>query len=103
MPFTEIDLSHMPAKDVDIELEKRLKDIQANHDLVDGSIFRCVYVSLGEKSPDKLFITIHHMAIDGLSWRILLEDIVTAYETRVTGREIQLPAKTTSFKQWTDK
>jgi non-ribosomal peptide synthase protein (TIGR01720 family) len=47
-----------------------------------------------------LVIVIHHMAIDGVSWRVLLEDLQTAYQQLAAGAPLQLPAKTTSFKAW---
>jgi non-ribosomal peptide synthase protein (TIGR01720 family) len=47
-----------------------------------------------------LLIVIHHLVIDGVSWRILLDDIQTAYGQLADEEEIQLPAKTTSFKEW---
>ena len=42
------------------------------------------------------------MVVDGVSWRILLEDLQTAYLQLSQGQEIQLAAKTTSFKQWAE-
>ncbi|MBD2517741.1 amino acid adenylation domain-containing protein, partial [Nostoc sp. FACHB-973] len=41
--------------------------------------------------------------VDGVSWRILLEDLQTAYEQLSLGQAIQLPAKTTSFKNWAQR
>ncbi|MBD2520823.1 amino acid adenylation domain-containing protein, partial [Nostoc sp. FACHB-973] len=41
--------------------------------------------------------------VDGVSWRILLEDLQTAYEQLSLGQAIQLPAKTTSFKDWAQR
>ena len=43
---------------------------------------------------------IHHWVVDGVSWRILLEDLETAYQQAVQQKAIQLPAKTTSWKEW---
>jgi amino acid adenylation domain-containing protein/non-ribosomal peptide synthase protein (TIGR01720 family) len=42
----------------------------------------------------QLFIAIHHLAMDGVSWRILIEDIETAY------KGLPLPEKTASFADW---
>lgn len=42
----------------------------------------------------------HHLAVDAVSWRILLEDFQTAYEQLKRGKAALLPAKTTSFRQW---
>ncbi|MBN1481967.1 amino acid adenylation domain-containing protein [candidate division KSB1 bacterium] len=103
VPFQVFDLMSLSDAEAAKALEVHMRELQSNHDVMHGPIFRCAYFNMGEGRPDKLFITIHHMAIDGLSWRILLEDIVHAYDTAVNGQEIQLPAKTTSFKQWATK
>lgn len=52
---------------------------------------------------DYLGIIIHHLVIDGVSWRILLEDFDTAYHQVSRRKGIVLPEKTTSFKQWSGK
>jgi amino acid adenylation domain-containing protein/non-ribosomal peptide synthase protein (TIGR01720 family) len=97
------DLSQFSDDELISELEQRMKTLQAGHNLEQGPIFQIAYFDLGEHRTDKLFLTIHHTAIDGLSWRILLEDIVRAYDAAVHGRDIKLPAKTTSYKQWAEK
>jgi non-ribosomal peptide synthase protein (TIGR01720 family) len=44
---------------------------------------------------------IHHLAVDTISWSVLLEDLETAYRQLSAGEEVSLPPKTTSFKSWT--
>ncbi len=57
----------------------------------------------GLSHPNRLFITIYHLAVDGISWSILLQDIETAYTQLVHNKSITLPVKTTSFKVWAEK
>jgi non-ribosomal peptide synthase protein (TIGR01720 family) len=45
----------------------------------------------------------HHLVMDGVSWRILLDDLQTAYAQQLEGRSIHLPEKTSSFKQWAER
>lgn len=52
---------------------------------------------------DHLLIAIHHLLIDGVSWRILLEDFASGYEQAERGQTIQLPQKTDSFPFWADQ
>ena len=52
---------------------------------------------------DRLFIVAHHLVVDGVSWRILLEDMAGAYRQRMEGKKIELPPKTESFKLWAEK
>jgi non-ribosomal peptide synthase protein (TIGR01720 family) len=55
---------------------------------------------MGAAGADRLFVVIHHLAVDGVSWRVLMEDMLTAYGQAARGEDIQLPLKTTSIKQW---
>jgi non-ribosomal peptide synthase domain TIGR01720/amino acid adenylation domain len=73
---------------------------QARLDLSEGPIWRAVYFSPGVNQPGKLLVVVHHLAVDGVSWRPLLEDLETAYTQIAGGREPKLPAKTASFKKW---
>jgi non-ribosomal peptide synthase protein (TIGR01720 family) len=45
---------------------------------------------------------IHHLLVDGVSWRILLEDLQRGYEQLSQGEEMHFPAKTTSYKRWAE-
>jgi non-ribosomal peptide synthase protein (TIGR01720 family) len=47
-----------------------------------------------------LLLAAHHLVVDGLSWRVAIEDLATACEQRQSGEEIRLPAKTTSVVEW---
>ena len=55
------------------------------------------------QQPPRLLFAIHHLAVDGISWRILLEDLPTAIQQINQGEKVRLPAKTTSFKQWSEQ
>nr|WP_327533125.1 non-ribosomal peptide synthetase [uncultured Mycolicibacterium sp.] len=61
-----------------------------------GSLLRAVWV------PDtgQLALMIHHLAVDGVSWRILLEDVNIAWALHRDGRPVELPAGGTSFVRW---
>ncbi|MCY9043624.1 amino acid adenylation domain-containing protein, partial [Bacillus inaquosorum] len=49
------------------------------------------------ENGDHLFLTIHHLVVDAVSWRILFEDFSTAYKQAVSGETIKLPQKTDSY------
>ncbi|QWR77841.1 amino acid adenylation domain-containing protein [Candidatus Magnetomonas plexicatena] len=51
---------------------------------------------------DMLFITAHHLVVDMVSWRILLEDISSAYGEAIKGEVYKFPQKTDSFKSWAE-
>ncbi|MEV3906128.1 condensation domain-containing protein, partial [Mycobacterium sp. NPDC050551] len=48
----------------------------------------------------QLVLIVHHLAVDGVSWRILLEDLNIAWAQRRGGQPVALPAGGTSFAQW---
>jgi amino acid adenylation domain-containing protein/non-ribosomal peptide synthase protein (TIGR01720 family) len=69
-------------------------------DLEHGPILRTVLLHADD--GDRLLMVCHHIAIDGVSWRILVEDLTTALSQLVQGKIIALPRKTHSFAYWTD-
>lgn len=96
--FADIDAhQHKP------EIETIVNTLQSSLNLESGPLLRVAYFDLGEARPGKLFLTIHHLAIDGVSWRILMEDLFTAYDQLANGKSVQLPEKTTAFKHWSER
>jgi amino acid adenylation domain-containing protein/non-ribosomal peptide synthase protein (TIGR01720 family) len=93
------DLSYLPPAEQLKAIAIRADEAQSTLNLTDGPLMRVVLFNLGN-SPGRLLIVIHHLAVDGISWRILLEDLSEAYKQLEVGKSIQLPAKTTSFKDW---
>ncbi|WP_217155099.1 non-ribosomal peptide synthetase [[Mycobacterium] fortunisiensis] len=49
---------------------------------------------------NQLLLIVHHLAVDGVSWRILLEDFNLAWAQRHSGQQVLLPAPGTSFARW---
>jgi amino acid adenylation domain-containing protein/non-ribosomal peptide synthase protein (TIGR01720 family) len=77
-------------------------EVQRSLDLEHGPIIRVALFDGGAGSPARLLFVIHHLAVDSVSWRILLEDLQTAYGQLEAGETVRLPAKTTSFKRWAE-
>ena len=51
-------------------------------------------------STAQLVVIVHHLAVDGVSWRILLEDLNIAWSQHRGGRQVELPAPGMSFARW---
>ncbi len=100
VPFREIDLRSSSNQTVAIEKECTLA--QSTLDLEEGPLLRVVLFRLGAPNQDRLFIVVHHLAIDGVSWHVLMEDLQTCYQHLSRAEPVQLPAKTTSFKSWAE-
>ncbi|MFK8102082.1 MAG: amino acid adenylation domain-containing protein, partial [Saprospiraceae bacterium] len=52
-------------------------------------------------TKDRLLFVIHHLAVDGISWRIILDHFSIALDALMAGRAINLGTKTTSYREWT--
>jgi amino acid adenylation domain-containing protein/non-ribosomal peptide synthase protein (TIGR01720 family) len=103
VPFSLIDLSTLPENALSQTIESKSSYLQASLNLASGPLLQVALFYLGTQKPSRLLLVIHHLAVDGVSWRILLEDLQTAYKQLESGKPIQLPAKTTSFKHWAEK
>ncbi|MDZ7959079.1 MAG: amino acid adenylation domain-containing protein [Aulosira sp. DedQUE10] len=96
----EIDFSTLPPDELECAIASTIEKTQASLNLNDGLVFQVAVFNLGKHRHSYLFVTTHHLIVDGLSWRILLEDLQTAYQQVKQGKSIKLPSKTTSFKEW---
>jgi len=102
-PLEWVDLSLLPNKEAVHTIEAHASEVQASLNLTDGQIFRMIYYSLGKENSDRLLMVMHHLVIDGVSWRILMDDFQSIYQQLVTKKDVQLPLKTTSYKYWSEK
>src|SRR5918998_581291 len=78
-------------------------EARCSFDLGHGPLVRAVLFDLGVGQRSVLFVAVHHLVVDGVSWRILLEDLDTAYQQATRGENVRLGAKTTSFQQWAQR
>jgi len=101
--FERIDLSGVPAERQATLLESAASIQQARLHLSEGPLLRAVWFDLGEGKGSRVLIVIHHLVVDGVSWRILLEDLAVACRQLMSGQTPELPAKTISFKQWSEQ
>ncbi len=74
---------------------------QASLDLGQGPLLRAALI----QAPDgqRLLLAIHHLVVDGVSWRVLLEDLQSAYRQRRAGREVALPPRGGSLQAWSER
>lgn len=76
---------------------------QISLNLAAPPLLRFVWFNLGKERTGRLLVIMHHLLMDGVSWRIWLEDFRTAYRQLERAEAIELPKKTTSFKYWVQK
>ncbi|WP_406006001.1 non-ribosomal peptide synthase/polyketide synthase [Streptomyces sp. NBC_00637] len=65
-----------------------------------GAMVRAVWFDAGPGQPGRLLILVHHLVVDGVSWRVLLPDLATAWAAVSTGRTPELPPVELSFARW---
>ncbi|MGG4264200.1 condensation domain-containing protein, partial [Peribacillus simplex] len=83
---------------VDQAVEAICNELQRSIDIENGPLLKACLFRTAE--GDHLALIVHHLVIDGVSWRILLEDLIEGYRQAEEGEIIQLPLKTHSYQEW---
>ena len=99
----QVDLAALPEQIRRHALSAAADRLQESLDLAQGPLVRVALFRLGTDEPDRLLWIVHHLAVDGVSWRVLLEDLQTAHHQIGRGEPVSLPAKTTSFRAWAER
>ncbi|MCO4856484.1 amino acid adenylation domain-containing protein [Herbaspirillum sp. WGmk3] len=81
------------------ELDAFCARVQRSLQLERGPLLRAGIMTL-EDGSWRLLLVVHHLVVDGVSWRILLEDLQLAYRQRLAHAEPALPPRTASYRQW---
>ncbi|MCW8376726.1 non-ribosomal peptide synthetase [Streptomyces justiciae] len=81
----------------DRPLEECVALATAGLDPDSGVMLRAVW----RPAARQLVLAAHHVVVDGVSWRVLMEDLATAWRQTVSGTPIELPPTGTSFRRWT--
>jgi len=82
-------------------LVDKANELQASLDVEKGPLFKVHIFKL--EDGDRLLLVAHHLLVDGVSWRILFEDIGKLYKSVNNDEDLALPDKTHSFKEWSEK
>ncbi|ADJ46533.1 non-ribosomal peptide synthetase [Amycolatopsis mediterranei] len=97
-PLRTVDLSAIPAADRDEARTRIATEVQSSLSVGQARLLRAVLFT--GAGPDTLLVAAHHIAVDTVSWSILLEDLATACRQLEAGLPVRLGAKTTSYRQW---
>ncbi|HZH77117.1 MAG TPA: condensation domain-containing protein, partial [Archangium sp.] len=99
----QVDLSSVPQTEQATALEAEASKLQASFELSSGLLLRAALFNRGSQRTGRLLLTLHHLVVDAVSWRTLLEDLESLYLALRKGEEPALPPKTTSFKTWAER
>ena len=72
--------------------------LHASANLATGPLMRVALFRLAHEQ--RMLVSVHHLVIDGVSWRILVQDLGTLLQQVAAQQPLALPAKTDSYQQW---
>ena len=96
--FYEFDLTGLIEEEEIEAFAKNGTTVQASMDLAHGPLFKAAIMKTDDM--EHLFLVIHHLVVDGVSWRILIEDFMEGYNQYLESGTIILPKKTASYQEW---
>ncbi|MCM3337215.1 amino acid adenylation domain-containing protein [Paenibacillus sp. MER TA 81-3] len=95
------DLAHHSAEERTAALKNRAESFKASMRLGHGLLIKSLLLDKGVQGQS-LLLTAHHLVVDGVSWRIMLEDLDRLLQAVMTGASLPLPAKTNSVQAWAE-
>ncbi len=81
-----------------IAMEEIGREIQSGFDLESGPLFKMIQFRMAD--GDRIGLIAHHIVVDGVSWRILLEDLKSLFEQYSANEYATLSLKTDAYKVW---
>ncbi|MDF1757735.1 MAG: amino acid adenylation domain-containing protein, partial [Legionellaceae bacterium] len=94
--LTEIPISEISSRELKDVTEEDFSLWQSNFDIKDGPLWRIEYITGYEDGSARLYMSYHHLIMDSVSWRIIIDDIKCLYENKPLG------LKSSSYRQWVD-
>jgi non-ribosomal peptide synthase protein (TIGR01720 family) len=96
-----VDLSSMGTEDANKVVASRATALHGALDMQRGPVMKAALFTHNQDAAPELLWVMHHLVVDVVSWRILMEDFQTALGQFSKGEELNLPPKTTSLQDWT--
>ncbi len=96
------DLSKLDVEKQQLEIRKLSAEVKASLNIFEDLLIKATLYNLGN-DKNLLLITAHHLVIDGVSWRIILDDISRMLHQQQNKLELSLPEKTHSYQYWANK
>ncbi|HEY0739193.1 MAG TPA: amino acid adenylation domain-containing protein, partial [Herpetosiphonaceae bacterium] len=103
VPFVYVDLAVRSQLECETTITATAAELQGSLDLQAGPLLRVALFDLGAERASRLLVIMHHLVVDGVSWRIILDDLQLAYRQLAQHEPVRLPSKTTSFKAWAER
>jgi amino acid adenylation domain-containing protein/non-ribosomal peptide synthase protein (TIGR01720 family) len=97
--FSSLDLSQMGEQEQSTVIAEAATRLQQSLDLQHGPLFRAAYFQL-RNGQNRLLLILHHLVVDGVSWRIFLEDLQQAYWQLRRHEKVTAPVRSSSYQRW---
>ncbi|HLG56457.1 MAG TPA: condensation domain-containing protein, partial [Vicinamibacterales bacterium] len=97
-----VDIRKLARADAERRLANAAASAVGRFEPHNGRLVQAVWADAGPESEGSLLVIAHHLAVDGVSWRILVPDLLAACAAATTGRIPTLPPATTSFCRWAE-
>ncbi len=98
----EVDIKGLSQDEADKVINDYKDQLCNSIDIHNGPLIKAILFTDGKK-PKNLMIVIHHLIIDGISWRVLINDLSRIYIGLLGQGSYNLPSKGSSFKTWVTK
>lgn len=98
-----VDLTGTAREELADAVRSAADEVHAGLGLADGPVVLAALLRGASDTGDEVVISVHHVAVDTVSWTILLEDLASAYRAALAGESPVLPAKTTSVLEWAER
>jgi non-ribosomal peptide synthase protein (TIGR01720 family) len=100
--FCHYEFGSLPDNFLEDQIQKIIDDTQRSLSIEEGPLFKAILFDCGEDRPQRLLIVAHHLIVDGVSFRVLLEDLQRCCEQLAHGSNLQFPPKSTSLQEWSE-
>jgi len=97
-----LDLAPLASHDRLRAAEEALADTQSSIDLARPPLMRALVIDGEAARPARALFVAHHLIIDGVSWRIFLDDLASAYDSVLHGGSASVPRESATPGQWAD-
>ncbi|GAA3755480.1 amino acid adenylation domain-containing protein [Salinactinospora qingdaonensis] len=95
-----VDATGLDDDGIEAVVEREARRERPPRRLSEGPLFEVLVFDTGSGGRPQLLLSAHHLVVDAVSLRILLEDLGTAYEQLHAGRPVDMGPKTTPFRDW---
>ncbi|MBV8457602.1 MAG: amino acid adenylation domain-containing protein, partial [Acetobacteraceae bacterium] len=99
-PFTVVNLAELAPEEQSKELARGCAEAQAGLDIVRGPVARGVFFDYGPRLHGRLLLVAHHLCVDVVSWRILLEELAQGCAERGPDTPVKMGPEELSFPAW---